>query len=127
MGEAPSTVAERTLGLVARWWVSSRQQTPGRANLTITTVGNIPVLNLRKSAPTEVERLAEASDRFATEILLPANEAFRDDTAKQWTGPSSATFGLPESILDPLATLRLQWCAEPSVHGSKATGAPASG
>ena len=29
--------------------------------------------------------------------------------------------GLPESILEPLAALRLQWCEEPSVHGGKPT------
>ncbi len=116
-----------TLGLVARWWVSSRQH-QGRANLTITTIGNIPVLDLRKGAPTEVERLAEAFDCFAAEDLLPANEAFRDDTRMAIDRTVLCdVIGLPESILDPLATLRLQWCAEPSVHGSKATAPPASG
>lgn len=29
--------------------------------------------------------------------------------------------GLPASILEPLAVLRRQWCAEPSVHGGKST------
>ena len=112
-----------TLGLVARWWVSSRQQTPGRANLTITTIGSVPVLDLRKSAPTEVERLADAFGRFAAETLLPANEAFLDNTRKAIDRTVLCdVLGLPESILDPLATLRLQWCTEPSVHGSKSTG-----
>ena len=29
--------------------------------------------------------------------------------------------GLPESVLEPLALLRTQWCCEPTVHGGKAT------
>ena len=29
--------------------------------------------------------------------------------------------GLPEDIMEPLAMLRRQWCAEPSVHGGKGT------
>ena len=28
---------------------------------------------------------------------------------------------LPEAALEPLALLRDQWCAEPSVHGGKRT------
>ena len=28
---------------------------------------------------------------------------------------------LPESVLEPLAVLRTQWCCEPTVHGGKAT------
>ncbi len=30
-------------------------------------------------------------------------------------------FGLPTDILEPLAVIRKQWCAEPSVHGGKGT------
>ena len=29
--------------------------------------------------------------------------------------------GLPEDVMEPLAVLRHQWCAEPSVHGGKST------
>ena len=29
--------------------------------------------------------------------------------------------GFPKSVLEPLALLRKKWCAEPTVHGGKAT------
>ena len=116
-----------TLGLVARWWVSSRQQ-QGRARLTVTTIGHIPVLDLREIPPTRVRPLAREFDRFAGETLLPANEAFRDDTRQAIDRAVLCNvLGLPESILDPLATLRVQWCTEPSVHGGKHTGPSGSG
>ena len=116
-----------TLGLVARWWVSSRQQ-QGRASLTVTTIGHIPVLDLREIPPTRVRHLAEEFDRFAGGTLLPANEAFRDNTRQAIDRAVLCdVLGLPETILGPLATLRLQWCTEPSVQGGKRTGPSGSG
>lgn len=114
-----------TPGLIARWWVSTRQQS-GRACLTVTTLGSIPVLDLRAIPAEVLVTLAETLERFAAHDLLPANEAYRDlvrcDLDK---AVLCEVLGLPESILDPLATVREQWCAEPSVHGGKATRAGA--
>ena len=77
----------------------------------------------RSGAPRGSFRPLRRRNRF-----LPANEAFRDATRKAIDRTVLCdALGLPESILDPLATLRLQWCAEPSVHGSKATAPPVSG
>ncbi len=110
-----------TLGLLGRWWVSSRQQ-KGRANLTITTLGSIPVLDLQAISAEQVRELAATFDEFEHRPMLPANEAYRDETRQEldWA-VLCGVLGLPETILDPLATLRLQWCAEPSVHGNKKT------
>ena len=111
-----------TPGLIARWWVSSRQ-TPGRANLTVSTIGNIPVLDLREVPPTKIRDLADLFDRFCSETFLPANEAFHDSTRQKVDrAVLHEVLELPETILRPLATLRLQWCAEPSVRGGKKTG-----
>ena len=109
-----------TLGLVARWWVSSRQQTPGRANLTITTIEKIPVLDLRQLDPIGVKRLAEQFDQHAEATFLPPNEATRDPIRQAIDQAVFETLNLPDSILSPLSTLRAQWCAEPSVQGTKA-------
>ena len=50
------------------------------------------------------------------------NEAYRDPLRCELDeAVLCGVLGLPESILEPLATLREQWCAEPSVHGGKAT------
>ena len=114
-----------TMGLVARWWVSTRQHS-GRACLTVTTLGAIPVLDLRELGTGKLIELAETFDGFASADLLPANEAYRDPVRCALDeAVLCGALRLPESILDPLDTLREQWCAEPSVHGGKATSPPA--
>lgn len=110
-----------TPGLIARWWVSTRQQR-GRACLTVTTLSAIPTLDLRNPRAGTVARLAETFDLFAARGLLPANEAYQDPVRRELDkAVLCEALALPESILGPLATLREQWCAEPSVHGGKAT------
>ena len=110
-----------TLGLIGRWWVSNRQQ-QGRANLTITTIGTIPVVDLRTLDTDRIETLAATFDTFAGRRMLPANEA-RHDAARQELDKAVLcdALELPEDILEPLGVLRQQWCAEPSVHGGKST------
>ena len=83
-----------TLGLLGRWWVSNRQQ----------------------------QALAEVFDQFEHRAMLPANEAYRDEARQELDeAVLCGVLDLPTTILDPLSTLRLQWCAEPSVHGGKKT------
>ena len=110
-----------TLGLLGRWWVSNRQQ-KGRANLTVTTMGSIPVLDLRAISADQQQALAEVFDQFEHRAMLPANEAYRDEARQELDeAVLCGVLDLPTTILDPLSTLRLQWCAEPSVHGGKKT------
>lgn len=110
-----------TPGLIARWWVSSRQQ-KGRANLSITTIGLIPVPDLSKIPHNQLDRLAAAFDEHADSDLLPANEAWHDPVRQSLDESIlCAGLGLQTIILGPLETLRKQWCSEPSVHGGKST------
>ena len=110
-----------TLGLLGRWWVSNRQQ-KGRANLTVTTMGSIPVLDLRAIPVDQRHYLAAVFGHFEHRAMLPANEAYRDKVRHELDKAVLCdVLGLPATILDPLNTLRLQWCAEPSVHGGKKT------
>ena len=54
--------------------------------------------------------------------MLPANEAYRDNVRQELDeAVLCGALGLPTSALEPLGTLRLQWCEEPSVHGGKST------
>ncbi|MCY3786572.1 MAG: hypothetical protein OXG47_07585 [bacterium] len=115
-----------TLGLIGHWWVGSRQQ-QGRSNLSVRRLGSIPMLDCDALSGEHVGRLDSIFDRFADRDLLPANEAYRDPVRKELDqAVLCEALGLPDSILDPLATLRKQWCAEPSVHGGKATRPGAS-
>ncbi len=108
-----------TLGLLGRWGISNRQQ-KGRARLTVTTIGNIPMLDLRAIPSEQVDGLASVFDTYANQPMLPANEAVIDETRQKLDKEIlCGVLGFPDSVLDPLATLRNQWCAEPSVHGDK--------
>ncbi len=106
-----------TLGLIARWYISNRQQ-QGRARLTITTIGNIPVIDCRELSPEQLELAAVAFDELSVVPLLAARHAHRDDTRQLIDRTLLCdVLSLPSAILDPLETLREQWVNEPSVKG----------
>ena len=112
-----------TLGLLAFWWVGTRQQ-QGRACLTITQLPRLTVLDPRSLSKEQLAQAEDIFERFKEKEFLPANEAYRDD-ARQALDRAVLVelLHLPESVLEPLAILRDQWCAEPSVHGGKKTRA----
>jgi len=110
-----------TLGLVGRWWVSTRQQ-KGRANLTIRTIGRIPALDLRAATPAMIRAAAEIFDQFEEREFLPANEAYRDQARLDLDEVlARRVLHLPKEALAGLDRLRVLWCSEPSVHGNKPT------
>ena len=114
--------ANTTLGLMTFWWLGSRQQ-QGRAITTISALPQLPVLDASALTAQQLERAAALFERFKEELFLPANEAYRDETRKALDRAVLVELlGLPEAVLSPLDNLRLQWCAEPSVHGGKETG-----
>ena len=113
-----------TLGLIARWSVSGRQQ-KGRANLTVTTLGRIPVLDPRVLTGKQVADLGDLAEREFHEPMLPANEAYRDTQRHVLdVAVLHDILGLPSDVLDALEVMRLIWCGEPSVHGGKRTRPP---
>ena len=113
--------ANTTLGLLSFWWIGSRQQ-QGRAILTITQLPRLTVLDPRTLSKEQIVRAEKIFERFREKTFLPANEAYRDDTRKALDRAVLVELlGLPEDVLEPLALLRNQWCAEPSVHGGKKT------
>lgn len=113
--------ANSTLGLMAFWWVGSRQQ-QGRAIATLSALPRLPVIDARALAPRQLAQASAIFERFRRERLLPANEAYRDDARKALDRAVLVELlGLPDDVLPPLDNLRLQWCAEPAVHGGKDT------
>ena len=110
-----------TIGLVGRWWVSTRQQ-KGRANLTITTIGRIPSLDLRAMTPATIRSMADTFDQLEEREFLPANEAYRDPARHDLDEAlARRVLHLPREALVGVARLRVLWCSEPSVHGNKKT------
>ena len=111
--------ANSTLGLMSFWWVGSRQQ-QGRAITTISALPALPMLDARALAARQLAQASAIFERFRSERLLPANEAYRDDVRKALDRAVLVELlGLPDAVLPPLDNLRLQWCAEPAVHGGK--------
>ena len=113
--------ANTTIGLISFWWIGNRQQ-EGRAILTISTLPDLTMLDARSLSEEQLELCAELFDDFKNRELLPANEAWRDETRQALDHAVLVNLlELPEDVLEPLALLRRQWCAEPSVHGGKDT------
>lgn len=113
-----------TLGLLGRWWVGSRQQ-QGRSILSVGRIDEIPVLDCRRLSSEVLSEASKVFARFRLREFRPANEAYCDETRQDLDRAVLCDLlGLPESILDPLETLRHQWCREPTVHGGKPTRPP---
>ena len=90
--------------------------------MTIKKLPELPVIDPRSFASEQLEIGNQVFRQLEDSEFLPANEAWRDSTRKEL---DRALFmdvlGYSEEILDPLESLRLQWCSEPSVHGGKKT------
>ena len=111
-----------TLGLLAFWWVGTRQQ-QGRACLTITQLPRLTVLDRafshqRAASPSRGASLSDSRERSSCQLMRRIGTTLaKPSIAPSWW----SLLRLPEETLEPLAILRDQWCAEPSVHGGKKT------
>ena len=113
--------ANTTLGLLAFWWIGTRQQ-QGRARLAITQLPHLTVLDPRTLSEEQIAQAKDIFEAFKKAEFRPANEAYRDDTRKALDRAVLVDLlRLPEVVLGPLSILRDQWCAEPTVHGGKST------
>ncbi len=121
--------ANSTLGLLLFWWYGTRQQA-GRACITVTKLPGLAVLDPRTLTEGQMDRCRVVFEDFKDKPLLPANEAYRDETRKALD--RALLFGitsvlqLEQNFEEGLELLRRQWCAEPSVHGGKGTRIGAS-
>ena len=108
-----------TLGFIGRWWVSSRQQ-PGRSIMSVTTLPNIPVINLQLMPEEKIQQMANLFDEYSS-IKLQSAYLIDQDSVRQEIDYKLliGILNLPETILESLQIIRLQWCSEQSVRGSK--------
>lgn len=108
-----------TLGLIGRWWISSRQQ-PGRSIVSISAIPAIPVIDIRELSKEQVEKMANLFDKYSNKELLPAYLADQDETRQTIDSELLLdVLNMPDNVLEPLGVIRSQWCSEPSVRGSK--------
>ena len=126
MEKATCAWLNTTLGFIGYWIESNRSQ-GGRGGTTVTALRQIPTLDLKALASEKVTRAAEIFDSISGKIMLPANEAYRDEVRQELDRRIlTEVLDLDETILEQLDTLRYQWCTEPTVVGVKDTG-PDSG
>ena len=111
-----------TLGLMCYWFYSNRTQT-ARGITTITAIRNMRTLDWRALPPSSVASAAAIFEDLCQERLLPANEAYRDPVRHEIDRRFLVdVLDLGEDAVDQFAILRNQWCAEPTVTGTKNTG-----
>ena len=113
-----------TLGLISYWMESNRTQN-GRGRTTVTAIPAIPVLDITKLSPTQLDDAVKIFDDLQEQTLLPTNEAWRDAVRQKLDQRLlNDVLGLDDKAVEQLDILRRQWCSEPTVTSTKKTGPP---
>ena len=113
--------ANTTLGLISFWWMGTRQQL-GRACVTVSALPRLTVLDPRALSRAQIAKAERLFRQFQDQVLLPANEAYRDEVRQALDQAMLVDLlELPRTLLRDLDMLREQWCSEPSVHGGQDT------
>ena len=109
-----------TLGLLAYWWHSSRQDS-GRGSITIRSAETLPVLDFRALTDEQLAKAEAIFDEFRAKELKPAYLADADaNRALLDRRVVCDLLGFDEATYEGVRRLAAKWCAEPSVHGGKA-------
>ena len=109
------------LGMASYWLESNRSQ-DGRGRTTVTAIPNLPVLDVRALDPQKLAAAVAIFDDLKSSTMLPANEAYRDPVRQEIDRRIlTEVLGLDDESVEQLAILRDQWCAEPTVTGTKKT------
>lgn len=115
-----ATYGNSTLGLVAYWWFSSRQQS-SKATLTVKMFESLSVLNLPALSDQQLSTAEAAFSEISDLELQPAYLADADPhraLLDRWV--ICDLLGFDEEVYRGVRLLAEKWCAEPSVHGGKA-------
>ena len=108
-----------TLGLLAFWWHSNRQQA-GRGRTTVSGADSLPVLDFRKLSDSQLSTAEVIFEEFRDKELQPAYLADADpNRALLDRYVLCDLLGFDEDVYQAVRRLAAKWCAEPSVHGGK--------
>ena len=108
-----------TVGLLAYWWHSSRQQS-SKASITIRMAETLPVLDFRTLTDAQLATAQAIFEEFRDKDLQPAYLADADpNRALLDRRVICGLLGFDESVYQGVRRLAAKWCAEPSVHGGK--------
>ena len=114
-----SVWSNSTLGLLAYWWHSSRQQS-SKARVTIRSAETLHVLDFRTLTDEQLSKAEKIFKEFRDKDLMPAYLADADpNRALLDRRVVCDLLGFDESVYQGVRRLAEKWCAEPSVHGGK--------
>ena len=114
-----SVWSNSTLGLLAYWWHSSRQQS-SKARVTIRAAETLPVLDFRTLSDGQLATGEAIFEEFRDKELKPAYLADADaNRALLDRRVVCDLLGFDEEVYQGVRLLAAKWCAEPSVHGAK--------
>lgn len=111
-----------TLGILLRWWQSSRQQ-GGRGSLSKEAVPALPTLDLRALSEAQLAAAGRIFEELKRCPMLPVNQIDEDPVRAELDRRLfTEVLGLPAALCalnGPMALLRHKLAAEPSIHGGK--------
>ena len=108
-----------TLGLLAHWWHSSRQQS-SKARMSIRSADSLPILDLCALTDAQLATAQAIFDEFRDKELRPAYLADADpNRALLDQRVICDLLGFDDGVYQGVRRLAAKWCAEPSVHGGK--------
>ena len=108
------------MGLICYWWHSNRQVS-GRGDMTVSSVGSLPVLDFRALTDAQLAEAEAIFGEFRDKELKPAYLADADaNRALLDRRVVCDMLGFGEDVYAGVRKLAEKWCAEPSVHGGKA-------
>ena len=108
-----------TLGLLCYWWHSSRQQS-SKANITVSAIDSLPILDLRALSDAQLATAQEIFDEFRELELQPAYLADADaNRALLDRRVVCDMLGFDAAVYEGVRMLAAKWRSEPSVHGGK--------
>ena len=119
--EVPWTLwCNSTLGLLCHWLHSSKQNA-GRGKLRLTTLSNLPTLDVRALSEAALANAETLFERLKYKRMLPFNECARDPIRQELDAELlTKVLNITDpGVLTAMQTLREMLCAEPSIHGGK--------
>lgn len=111
-----------TLGMAIYWLESDRGQ-DGRGGTTVTAIPDIPVLDVTRLSPEQLQAAVQIYEDLKDQELKPGNEAWADEVRKKLDERLfKEVLSLDDTAVENLDILRRQWCKEPTVTATKETG-----
>ena len=113
-----------TLGLLLHWWVANKTQS-GRGTTTVTSVPQIPTLDVRALSDEQVASAKALFEDLRERRFLPFDQIDEDPARAELDRHLLVdVLGLPQSLCEPdgpIDLLRRKLSREPQIHGGKQT------